>query len=823
MSTITTSSSILETKAHYLLTDSRQVIFPEQSIFFAIRGARHDGHRFLADLYQQGVREFVVETDAVSEELQLLLNSWNDVTIHFVTNSLKALQDLAAQHRSQFAIPVVAITGSNGKTIVKEWLAQLLSPDLYVAPSPKSYNSQIGVPLSVWTLNEKHNLGIFEAGISKPHEMEYLQPVIQPTTGIFTNIGSAHDEGFRSHKQKVTEKLRLFTKADKLIYRSDYHEIDEEARLILASVNRNLEILTWATEAEADIQVAWLKEKHLTQLLLSGKMGKHRFTTLFSDDASLENLLHCIVFLLDFGMDPAIIQDRIQRLRPVSMRLELKEGINRSYVIDDTYNNDLQGLTIALNFLAQQEQRNQHTVILSDLLQTGLTQEELYPTIAQLLREKGINKLIGIGPDMQKNASAFQEIQADFFPDTATFLSQYPFQTIADQVVLVKGARPFSFEKIVDRLQQKVHATVFDVNLDALTNNLNYYRGKVGKQTKIMAMVKAFAYGSGSAEVANLLQFHRVDYLAVAYTDEGISLRQNGITLPIMVMNPTQPTFDALWKFDLQPELYSRHLLTDWIDFVKSKQDISKAPAIHIKLDTGMHRLGFIEEDHEWLATMLKENSFLEVASIFSHLVGADEGVHTPFSRLQYDRFIVGAELLESTLGKKITKHLLNSAGIVRFPEYKLDMVRVGIGLYGIETTGLEQRNLQTVSTLKSVISQVKNIPAGETVGYSRKGNLDHDAVIGTIAIGYADGFDRRLGNGVGQVWVNGHLCPTVGSVCMDMTMIDLTGTNAQEGDEVIIFGKELPISDLAGKIGTIPYELLTGVSERVKRVFYKE
>jgi alanine racemase len=814
----------ITTKASYLLTDSRQIVVPEQSIFFAIKGERHDGHKFIKTLYTRGVREFVVEQKSFSDTLQKELAELEDVTIFVVHSSVRELQKVVMRHRAKFAIPVVGIVGSNGKTITKEWLTQLISPDIAVVSSPKSYNSQIGVPLSVWNLRSEHALGIFEAGISQAHEMEYLQPVIQPTIGIFTNIGSAHDTGFRSRKQKITEKLRLFTKVKKLIYRKDYSEIDEEIKLILSPVNPFLQTISWGTGPNAaDVQVKYVEQNKVTSIAITGKLGNHHFETGFRDEASLENLTHCIMFLLDFGLSDAIIQERVLQLQPVSMRLELKEGINHSYVIDDTYNNDLVGLTMALNFLSQQEQRSHKTVILSDVLQSGQAPAELYARIAHLLQEKGINRLIGVGTEIQLHAHLFKLPTQYFYKDTDSFLREFLFSSISDSLILVKGARPFSFEKIVHRLQQKVHGTILEINLDALTNNLNFYRAKVGTNTKIMAMVKAFAYGSGSAEVASLLQYHRADYLGVAYTDEGVSLRQNGITLPIMVMNANVSTFDLLWEYKLEPELYSRSILTSWIDYLKTRHFPSDAPPIHLKLDTGMHRLGFTAADYTWLIEQLTKNPVLKVASIFSHLVGADEGKHNSFSRDQYERFVEGASMIEESLGYHTLKHILNSAGIVRFPEYKMDMVRLGIGLYGVEATGQEQKYLQSVGTLKTVVSQIKYLTKGETVGYSRRGQVDHDSAIATLAIGYADGYDRGFGNGVGQVWINGTLCPTIGNVCMDMTMIDVTGVYVAEGDEVIVFGKEIGITDLATSIGTIPYEILTGIGERVKRIFFKE
>jgi Alr-MurF fusion protein len=824
MSRIEYNPERINTQANYLLTDSRQISFPEKSIFFAIKGERHDGHKFITTLYQKGVREFVIEEASLSESIQAEINNWPDASVWVVHSSIRALQKVVAQHRAQYAIPVVGIAGSNGKTIVKEWLTQLISVELPVVSSPKSYNSQIGVPLSVWNLKKEHALAIFEAGISQAHEMEYLQPVIQPTIGIFTNIGTAHDNGFRSKKQKITEKLRLFTKVKKLIYRKDYKEIDEEIGLILRPVNPFLETISWGTgKSVPDVSVKYFLQGKKTQISISGKLGNHSFETSFLDEASLENLTHCIIFLLDFGLSDSIIQERIQLLKPVSMRLELKEGINHCYLVDDTYNNDVQGLTMALNFLAQQEQRDQKTVILSDVLQTGQAPDELYRNIAHLLNEKGIIRIIGIGPDISTHSEMFETAQKYFYPDTDTFLKEFLFSSLSDNLILVKGARPFSFEKIVHRLQQKVHNTVLEINLDAITNNLNYYRAKVGAGTRIMAMVKAFAYGSGSAEIASLLQYHRVDYLGVAYADEGVALRQSGITLPIMVMNASPSTFDLLWEYNLEPELYSRSILTSWTEYTSKRNDPANTPAVHLKLDTGMHRLGFIPDDYEWLTSQLTGNASFKVASVFSHLVGADEGKHNSFSRTQFERFIEGAGVIEKALKYPVIKHILNSAGIVRFPEYKLDMVRLGIGLYGVEATGQEQRFLQAVGTLKTVVSQIKYLTAGETVGYSRNGQVEHDSAIATLAIGYADGYDRGLGNGNGHVWVNGKLCPTIGNVCMDMTMIDVTGTAVEEGDEVIVFGKEISISDLAKTIGTIPYELLTGIGERVKRIFFKE
>ncbi|TAE42129.1 MAG: bifunctional UDP-N-acetylmuramoyl-tripeptide:D-alanyl-D-alanine ligase/alanine racemase, partial [Runella slithyformis] len=760
--------SLTQTNALYLLTDSRQLTLPSQTLFFAINGERHDGHRFVESLYQKGVRQFVVERAVFDLNLD---QKMPNATIWVVENSILALQELAKHRRKQFQIPVVGITGSNGKTIVKEWLSQLLSPDFWIVKSPKSYNSQIGVPLSVWQLNERHTLGVFEAGISHPHEMQALQQIIRPTMGIFTNIGSAHDEGFRSRKQKITEKLRLFTTCQVLVYCADYQDIDEEIKIILQPVNPSCELVGWGSTAHCAVQTQIDKQTDSTNITLTFKAEASvvNFAVPFTDDASVENAIHCAVLMRKLGISARELSPRLGRLRPVSMRLELKEGINGCQIIDDSYNNDLVGLNMALNFLNQQEQRSEKVVVLSEVLQTGQPEDELYAQIAALLSDKKVNQLIAIGAAFVRNQALFPE-NIRCYDSTETFLNNFDVATLRNALVLVKGARPFQFERIVNRLQQRVHGTVLEINLDAITHNLNYYRQRMGSQTKIMVMVKAFAYGSGSAEVAQLLQFHRVDYLAVAYADEGVQLRQNGIELPIMVMNPARETFDKLREYRLEPEIYSQKIFDEWLVF--SEQYAEMSP-IHLKLDTGMHRLGFVAADLPQLLEQLKAHPQLRVATIFSHLVGADEATHNGFSALQYERFMAWTAQIEAVLGYCPTRHILNSAGIVRFPDYKLDMVRLGIGLYGVEVNQQEQHALQPVGTLKTVVSQVKHLPAGETVGYSRRGVLEREATIATIAIGYADGYDRRFSNGVGKVLINRQLCSVVGNVCMDMTMVD--------------------------------------------------
>ncbi|AKQ46879.1 alanine racemase [Rufibacter radiotolerans] len=812
--------TLAQWKANYpvqhLVTDSRKLVNAASSVFFAIRGEFHDGHQYLPELYAQGVRQFVVEDAAGIMDLA----AYPEANILLVSSSIEAMQRLAAYHRRQFTLPVIGITGSNGKTIVKEWLAQLLSVSERVVKSPRSYNSQIGVPLSVWQINESHTVGVFEAGISRPGEMEKLADVLQPTLGIFTNLGSAHDEGFENRNQKLQEKLRLFTHVDKLIYCAD------QVPVHYAIQKAGLPGFTWSKaelpSAAADVQVKVLEMRQRKTKIRFHYQGHGQDLTLpFSDEASLENALHCLAALLYLGVAPEQMASRFERLTPVAMRLERKEAINGCYVIDDTYNNDVAGLRIALDVLAHQARRGRKTLILSDLLEAGMEEEALYQQVAQEISARGVDRVIGIGDIITRHQDLFPK-GSEFYLGTDSFLGQLRPETFRQETILVKGARVFQFEKIVAALQQQVHGTMLEVNLDALVHNLNYYRSRLQPQTKIMVMVKAFAYGAGSYEIANLLQFHRVDYLAVAYTDEGVALREHGITLPIMVMNPSADSFLKMEQYALEPEIYSPDLLHRFLDYFPEKTP--KTPRIHLKLDTGMHRLGFDAAELEEALAVLDQMPHVRVQSVFSHLAGADEALYNDFSREQIAQFTQMAARVEKSLGYTVTKHILNSAGIVRFgEEAAFDMVRLGIGLYGVESSGSDQGSLLTVGQLKTTVSQVKQIKAGDTVGYSRRGVADTDKQTATIAIGYADGYDRRFGNGVGEVLIHGQRAPIIGNVCMDMCMVDVTGLDVRADDEVLIFGEGLPLTELAARIGTIPYELLTNVSTRVKRVFYNE
>ncbi|MFP4290707.1 MAG: bifunctional UDP-N-acetylmuramoyl-tripeptide:D-alanyl-D-alanine ligase/alanine racemase [Cyclobacteriaceae bacterium] len=799
-----------EAPVNFLLTDSRQAVPGQHSLFFAIRGERHDGHHYLQELYDQGCRQFIVE-EAPRISLPL-------ANICRVKNSLLALQQVAAARRAQFSYPVIGISGSNGKTIVKEWLSQLLAQQLTVVKSPKSYNSQLGVPLSVWQMGASHNIAVIEAGISLPGEMQRLQQVIQPTLGIFTNLGPAHDEGFTDRRQKAAEKAHLFSSCQKIIYRKDYPELRE----VLEERFEAQRLLSWSDKENASVRVHFEK-KSSTQVLIHLRWQEElSFSFGYSDEASLENICHCIILLLHLGWSAEEIQRGLLLIRQVRMRLELKQGINGCYLLDDSYSNDLAGLKIALDQLARQPRRQRMTLILSDLLQTGETEARTYADVVSLLQTYPLDRILGIGEQISRQAPLFDLSgwELRFYPDTAAFLDELQTEDFHQENILIKGARRFGFERIVQRLQQKIHSTTLEIRLDALTDNLNYFRSRLQENTRLMVMVKAFSYGGAAFEIASLLQFHRVNYLAVAYVDEGIMLREHGIRTPILVLNPSPDSFELLQKYQLEPEIYSLPLLRTFISFFA---DQAQLPAIQLKMDTGMHRLGFQPDQLSELLSLLRLNPQLRVSAVFTHLVASEDPAEDAFTHQQAALYQQMYEQICETLSYRPLRHMLNSAGISRFPEYQMDMVRLGIGLYGVDPSAEGQAALRPISRLSTVISQIKLLQPGESVGYNRKGKVSRPSTIATIAIGYADGLDRRLGNGRLKVYVNGQTAPTIGNICMDMSMIDVTGLEVKEGDEVVIFGDEQPVRVLAEAMGTIPYEVLTGISERVKRVFYSE
>lgn len=833
MYTITEAASILKGTLvlnendnqtfRYLLTDSRQIGVAGESLFFAIKGDRHDGHLFINDLIRKGVKNFVVSDISISQN--------KEANFIVVENTLDALQQLASFHRKKFNLKTIGITGSNGKTIIKEWLYQLLQPDFNIIRSPKSFNSQTGVPLSVWQINNEHNLGIFEAGISTSGEMQKLEKIIEPEIGVFSNVGEAHSENFTSLDVKIQEKLLLFQHSKTLIYCKDYSGI-HNAVMQSEYFKNGLKCFTWSRRIKSDLQIGRI-EKQNNSSTIQGIFQQQfiRIEIPFTDDASIENAIHCWAMLLFLEIEQEIIAERMMLLSPVAMRLEMKQGINNCSIINDSYNSDLGSLQVALDFLNRFQQHNntgvtntvlRKTVILSDILQSGRNEDQLYGEVAEMIHSKKIDRLIGIGPAISLHADLFKTDKA-FFASTEKFIEQYSSGLFANEIILLKGARVYGFEHISRLLQQKGHETILEINLTSMIHNYNFYKAKLKPETKIMCMVKAFAYGSGSYEVANTLQFHRVDYLAVAYADEGIELRKNGITVPIMVMNPQEQSFDKMIEFHLEPEIYSFRIMSKFSESVKRNRTYNQNPfPIHLKMDTGMHRLGFEADDLNELAVRLKNSKHLKVESIFTHLAGTDEAALDFFTQEQFQRFRDMSDTLKRHFQYNVLEHVLNSSGISRFPEMQLSMVRLGIGLHGIGTPS-EQRQLLNVASLKSTISQIRNVRKGESVGYNRKAILDSDKVIATIGIGYADGINRKMGNGKVSFLVNGRFAPTVGNICMDMCMLDITNCQAREGDEVIIFGNGLPVAELAAKTETIPYEILSVISQRVKRIYFQE
>lgn len=804
------SATIAQQPIQHLLTDSRKIIYPESSVFFAIRGERSNGHRYLKDVYDAGVRSFVVES---SQDMSLP----SDVNIIQVSDSLKALQMLAAAHRNQFHFPVVGIAGSNGKTIVKEWLFQLLRDDIQVVRSPKSFNSQIGVPLSVWQMQENHQLGIFEAGISIKGEMPKLESILRPTIGILTHLGSAHDEGFHSRKEKLHEKLQLFRSSELLIYCADQQEVTEGITQFLPR-HPQLKTFSWTRlNKPSDIHFETEVHKHSTTLTVRKGAQMLSVQIPFTDEASVYNACTCFAFLLAINRVSTDVLKRFEELQPIEMRLQLKEGLNHCVLINDSYNADLSALQVALDFQQQQSAGYSKTIILSDILQSGLKEEELYGQVARMLKQKNVDTIYAIGPQLYKHRNFFGN-NVRFYETTAAFITAFKSFEFNRSVVLLKGARRFEFERISALLEKKVHETVFEINLNALVHNLNVYRSKLLPTTRVMSMVKAFSYGIGTYEIAKVLEFHRVDYLSVAYADEGVALRREGIRVPIMVMNPEASGFDAILQYNLEPEMYTFSVLKKLID-ASNGDEVS----IHLEVDTGMKRLGFNESDIDDLIALLKQNPNIRIKSVFTHLVASEEKKHDEFTREQIARYKSMVHKFELTFDYPILKHCLNSGGIVRFPEAQFDMVRLGIGLYGIDPSSKIQKELQHIGTLETVISQLRKIKAHETIGYNRKGTVNQDSVIATAAIGYADGLNRKLGNRKGYMVVNGHRAPIVGNICMDMTMIDVTHIPCKEGDKVVVMGSDPNLQDIAEKLGTIPYEVLATVSQRVKRVYFYE
>lgn len=803
-----------ESPISHLLSDSREVFNPGETLFFALKTANNDGHKYVDELYNLGVRHFVVQT--IHPEWKNL----KDINLLHVKDSLLALQKVATFHREHFDIPVIAITGSNGKTIVKEWIYQMLGSEKNITRSPRSYNSQLGVPLSVWQLNENTELGLFEAGISMPNEMTRLQKIIQPTIGVFTNIGDAHQENFKNLKQKCLEKLELFVNCDVIICEEGNKLLDE----CMEATCLSQKSFTWSYNNRSNSPLLILKvEKFEAKSFITYSFLGLPFTVElpFTDDASVENVTSSIAAALYLTTSIETIQEKVKQLEPVAMRLDVRRGKNNNIIVNDTYNSDINSLKIALSFLGQQsaEDSPKRTLILSDILQSGFSDEALYKSVSDLADSASIGRIIGIGHHISDQQKLFANIPHIFFDSTEDFISSGIWNEFHEETILLKGSRHFEFERISELIEQKNHETVLDINLDAILHNFKFHRSRMNPDTKIICMVKADAYGSGSEEVAKILQYHKCDYFAVAIAEEGVVLRKAGIKTPIIVLNPEVSGFNQLFESYLEPEVYNFRILDAFIKEAQ-RRGISDFP-MHIKMDTGMHRLGFTEEDIPLLLERLKSQQALKVKSTFSHLAASESWAFDDFTTQQISLFKKLASALQDGLDYPIWRHILNSAGIERFPEEQMDMVRLGISLYGISASGLD--GLRNVCTLKTTILQIKHLKKGETVGYGRRGDLDHDASIATIRIGYADGLSRQFGNRNGHVLVNGHLVPIIGNICMDLSMIEITGLDIKEGDEVILFGDELSVIDQAKKINTIPYEVLTSVSSRVRRIYFRE
>ena len=800
----------------WILTDSRSLCFPEETLFFAIRTQRNDGHNYIPELYRRGVRNFVVETVPADAD-----SGFRNANFLKVTNTLAALQRLAERHRDEFDIPVVGITGSNGKTMVKEWLYQLLSQKMVVTRSPKSYNSQIGVPLSVWLIDEHTQVALLEAGISQTGEMDKLRDIIQPTIGVLTSMGQAHQENFRSMDEKCMEKLQLMHDAKVVVYNSD----DEVVSRCMRRSGYKGQRVAWSKEdpqAALYVKETVTKGNMTTVHYIYNKVEEGTYHLPFIDEASVECSLACAATALYLGLDKEALDVRMSQLEPVAMRLEVKEGQRGCTLINDSYNSDVSSLDIAIDFMSRRPDHNgrKRTLILSDIQQSGQQPSQLYRTVSELAEKRGVEKFIGIGPELKENAGEIRIDEKYFFADVEKFVQSEVFGALCDEVILIKGARQFGFDHITEQLEQKVHETILEVNLNAVVANLNHYRSLMKPTTKIVCMVKADAYGAGAVEVAKTLQDHRVDYLAVAVADEGVTLRKNGITSNIMIMNPEMTAFKTMFDYELEPEVYSFRLM-DALIKAAEKEGITGYP-VHIKLDTGMHRLGFDPlRDIDGVIDRLKRQNAIIPRSVFSHFVGSDSDDFDNFSARQFQLFDEASTKLQAAFDHKILRHICNSAGIEHFPERQLDACRLGLGLYGIDSR--DNHILNTVSTLKTTILQLRQVPKEETVGYSRKGILERDSTIAAIPIGYADGLNRHLGRGRGYCLVNGQKAPYVGNICMDVAMIDVTGIDCKEGDTVEIFGEHLPVTVLSDILDTIPYEVLTGISGRVKKVYFQD
>lgn len=800
-----------------LLFDSRKLNNIEGTVFFAIKTLSNNGEKYIPELYLSGIRVFVVEN------IPNDISNYTDTTFILVENTIQALQSFAKYRRQNFLNPIIAITGSNGKTIVKDWIVQLIDNDKKVCHSPRSYNSQIGVALSVWNLRTDDDLGIIEAGISQKGEMEKLEAIIKPTIGVITNIGDAHQVYFNSIEEKIQEKLLLFKDCETIIYCSDKKDIHEQ--VVKTFNDKSKEIISWGFFSDASFKIEKIdsqKNSSTIHYIYNGK--KSSFSIPFIDKASIENSINAYISCLKIGIEEEKLKERTITLQSLEMRLEMKEGINHTLIINDSYSSDLMSLELALTFLNQQNSELEKTAILSDITQSFIDEKELYSAINKLLIEKKINNLIGIGDGFIRNKSILT-INNIVFSSTQEFLKNCSLKNFKEQIILIKGARSFEFERVSRFFEKKTHETVLEINLTAIAHNVNYFKSKLKEGVKLMAMVKAHSYGSGGFEIASTLANQNVDYLTVAFADEGVELRNNGINLPIMVMSPEKESIAKIIHYNLEPEVYSISILKELIEAKKDYDKIGnkKELNIHIKLDTGMHRLGMEADNLDLLIEILHSNPDIKIKSVFSHLVGADNPELDYFTQKQIELFENMSRKILEAFSYPIIRHIANSAAIIRFPRSQYDMVRLGIGMYGIGVNEQEQKKLRYVHRLKTILTLTREIKKGDSVGYNRNYIAKEDKTIGVIPIGYADGLNRKRGNEKGKVWINGFLAPIIGNICMDMCMIDITNIECKEGDEVVIFGEEYSVNNIAKELDTIAYEVFTTISSRVKRIFYQE
>lgn len=796
---------IYENDISNVIYDSRKISFPKNSIFIALTGNRVDGHDFIKSAYAKGIRNFLTSKP-------IDLSDYKNSNFISINDTLKSLQLLAQKHRAQYKYPVLAITGSNGKTTVKEWLSKALSKKYKIVKSPKSFNSQLGVALSVLQMDKKHDFAIIEAGISTAGEMQNLQRMIQANYGILTNIGDAHSAGFISKNEKLKEKIILFKTCSQVIFNAD-------DKLITTAISDQITGIkcSWGTAEKNKIRVASIKkESTYSYIKLHYKGAKYNFNIPFQTTDLIENAMHVITFLLLDGFDEETIQQELNEINPIANRLEIKEGIYNSLLINDTYSSDLASMQMAMEYQDLHHADKGKILIFSDFDQQ-LDKEKIFLQLNELLIEKKIETAIGIGiEDTYKKI--FSTNSTAFYDSAGQFLKDYNSIKIKDKCVLIKGARKFKLEVIYAHLSKQIHETILETDFSAMANNLNYYKSKLNEKTKVMAVVKAEAYGSGSIQVAQFLEHQKIDYLAVALVDEAIKIRNEGCSLPLMIFNTGSSSVETLLKYNLEPEVYSFELLHS---ITRAAERLNAVINIHLKIDTGMNRLGFKLEEISELNSILKKCNLVKVKSIFSHLAASENSDFDDFTLSQFKQFDNAYSQVCDAICDKPIKHILNTAGTIRFPEYQYDMVRIGLGLYGIDETGLSEAHLEKVHTLKSSIIQIKSLKKGETTGYSRSGKAEQDMRIAIVNIGYADGLMRGAGNGNYHPLVNDQACKIVGNICMDVCMVDITGySNVNVGDTVEFFGKSLDIKELATACNTISYEIISRIAPRIKRLY---